>query len=167
MTDEQFYEFVFCHETNMPVATIAQISGRTTQEVRDAYDRIFEERSVAREAPERVMEPWSEWETETLISMYKHGDAIASIAQTIGRRPSQIDGKLRTLEMAGRLVRRSRLFAASMRWSQKDVDTLLQMRADGATYGMISMQVGRSEKSCREKYDSVMKRGRKYESTAR
>ena len=91
---------------------------------------------------------WTEENINKLIELHRQGLTYSEIGRELGVTKNSVSPKVRVLVEAGVLKPRTEQFS----WPQKDVDRMMQLRAEGKTWGEISDQLGRKITACHNKY---------------
>ena len=97
---------------------------------------------------------WTEEMVNTLIELHLAGLSFSEIGKELGVSKNSVAPKVRVLVEAGVLKPRTEQFS----WPQEDVDRMLQLRAEGKTWGEISDKLGRKITSCHNKYCREMEK---------
>lgn len=97
---------------------------------------------------------WTDDMIEQLIALHREGLTFSQIGAQMGVSKNSVTAKIRGLIMDG--VLESRM--SEITWSAEDVDRMLQLRAEGKTWGEISDKLGRKITSCHNKYCREMEK---------
>lgn len=89
---------------------------------------------------------WTEERIKVLIKLHREGVTYANIAKQMGTTKGAITSQVKRLTDRGILEPRE----DHDLWPQEDIDTLMDMRAEGKTFGEISDKLGRNYKQCNE-----------------
>lgn len=99
-------------------------------------------------ADKRKITMWTDDMVEQLIALHREGLTFTQIGERMGISKSSVAGKVRTLIEADVLKPRTEQFS----WPQEDVDRMMQLRAEGKTWGEIADKLGRKITACHNKY---------------
>lgn len=97
---------------------------------------------------------WTDDMIEQLIALHREGLTFSQIGAQMGVSKNSVTAKIRGLIIDG--VLESRM--SEITWSAEDVDRMLQLRAEGKTWGEISDKLGRKITSCHNKYCREMEK---------
>lgn len=102
---------------------------------------------------------WTENEIEKLIAMYIDGASYTEMAEELRHSESSLATKLTKLRKEGRIAS----IRSKDEWTQKQVDTLLKMKAQGHTLEEIGEVIGRSYMAVWCKYRKIKAEGKEWE----
>ena len=139
--------------------------GRTATEISEAtgYSRARVVRVVgrfaeygAKLAPEpkkkctdkRKITMWTEEMVEQLIALHREGLTFTQISEQMRISKSSVASKVRVLIEAGVLKSRVEEIA----WPAEDIELMMQLRAEGRTWGEIADRLGRKITACHNAY---------------
>lgn len=94
---------------------------------------------------------WTKDEIETLIRMYNGGEPYVEIMKAVRHSESSIATKLTKLRQEGRITS----IRSKEAWTQEQIDTLLEMKAQGHTIEEICEVVGKSYAATWCKYKKI------------
>ena len=109
-------------------------------EIPERRKRIIEsnkESKERRKSPKRV---WTPERVEEFKRLHAEGLTYAEMADAMHMRPSQISSEAHLLRSQGEIGNR----IACDLWSEEEIKTLHQMRADGKSYKKIAVALGRT-----------------------
>jgi len=105
----------------------------------------------------RKITMWTDDMVEQLIALHREGLTFTQIGERMGISKSSVASKVRMLIEAEVLKSRVEEIA----WPAEDIDRMLQLRAEGKTWGEISDQLGRKITACHNAYGRERERRRK------
>jgi DNA-directed RNA polymerase specialized sigma24 family protein len=91
---------------------------------------------------------WTDEMEEQLIALHHEGLTFAQIAKEMGISKSSVASKVRMLIEANVLKSRVEEIA----WPAEDIDLMMQLRAEGKTWGEIADRLGRKLTACHNAY---------------
>lgn len=95
---------------------------------------------------------WTAERVEFIINEINAGKTTRQVAEALGIDYGPTSSEVYKLRQEGRLEPDHN----RKTWSQKDVDTMMNMRANGISYDKIGMKLNRSGNSVRNKYLSIV-----------
>ena len=114
-------------------------------------------KKAKREAKPRKKTPPKIWTTdkvERLTELYSQGSSYKDIAAEFGVTYKQVCGAIDRLHDKGEL----KIKQYQGKWTQQEVDKLLELKASGLTWHEISEKMGRPIPSCSNKYLKEVKK---------
>ena len=102
----------------------------------------------------RKITMWTDDMVEQLIALHREGLTFAQIGERMGISKSSVAGKVRALIEAGVLKSRVEEIA----WPTEDIELMMQLRAEGRTWGEIADRLGRKITACHMAYKREMER---------
>ena len=96
----------------------------------------------------RKITMWTDDMVEQLIALHRAGLTFSQIGERMGISKSSVAGKVRALIEADVLKSRVEEIA----WPAEDIKLMMQLRAEGKTWGEISDKLGRKITACHNKY---------------
>ena len=96
----------------------------------------------------RKITMWTDDMVEQLIALHREGLTFTQIGERMGISKSSVAGKVRVLIEAGALKSRVEEIA----WPAEDIELMMQLRAEGRTWGEIADRLGRKITACRNAY---------------
>lgn len=91
---------------------------------------------------------------EQLIVLHREDLTFTQIGERMGISKSSVAGKVRVLIEAGVLKSRVEEIA----WPAEDIELMMQLRAQGRTWGEIADRLGRKITACHNKYCKEMEK---------
>ena len=89
----------------------------------------------------RPYQPWTESDIKKLIRLYQKGASFQEISEKVGHTECSTNVKITALRKEGRIT----VIRRQVGWTREMDETLLRMRAEGATYSAIGKAVGKTE----------------------
>lgn len=108
-------------------------------------------------ADKRKITMWTDDMVEQLIALHREGLTFTQISERMRISKSSVASKVRTLIEAG--VLKSRV--EEITWPAKDIELMMQLRAEGRTWGEISDRLGRKITACHNAYGRERERREK------
>ena len=105
----------------------------------------------------RKITMWTDDMVEQLIALHREGLTFAQIGERMGISKSSVAGKVRMLIEAGVLKSRVEEIA----WPAEDIELMMQLRAEGRTWGEIADRLGRKITACHNAYCREKERSQK------
>ena len=105
----------------------------------------------------RKITMWTEEMVEQLIALHREGLTFTQIGERMGISKSSVAGKVRTLIEADVLKSRVEEIA----WPAEDIELMMQLRAQGRTWGEIADRLGRKLTACHNAYGRERERREK------
>ena len=102
---------------------------------------------------------WTQEDVETLIRMYTEGASYIEISEAVRHAESSIAAKLTQLRKEGRITS----IRSNEAWTQEQIDTLLEMKAQGHTIVEICEVVGKSYAATWCKYKKIRIKEKEWE----
>lgn len=106
--------------------------------------------------PRRTTPPkiWTPDKVERLTELYSQGVPYKEIAEKLGVKYGQVCGAIDRLHEKGELIFKQK----QGKWTQREVNRLLDLKASGLTWHEISEKMGRPIPSCSNKYLKEVKK---------
>ena len=114
-------------------------------------------KKATREAKPRKKTPpkiWTPDKVERLTELYSQGSSYKDIAAEFGVTYKQVCGAIDRLHDKGEL----KIKQNQGKWTQQEIDKLLELKASGLTWHEISEKMGRPIPSCSNKYLKEVKK---------
>ena len=114
-------------------------------------------KKAKREAKPRKKTPpkiWTPDKVERLTELYSQGVPYKEIAEKLGVKYGQVCGAIDRLHEKGELIIKQK----QGKWTQREVNRLLDLKAAGLTWQEISEKMGRPVASCSNKYFKEVKK---------
>ena len=114
-------------------------------------------KKAKREAKPRKKTPpkiWTPDKVERLTELYSQGVPYNEIAEKLGVKYGQVCGAIDRLHEKGELIFKQK----QGKWTQREVNRLLDLKASGLTWHEISEKMGRPIPSCSNKYLKEVKK---------
>ena len=114
-------------------------------------------KKATREAKPRKKTPpkiWTPDKVERLTELYSQGVPYKEIAEKLGVKYGQVCGAIDRLHDKGEL----KIKQNQGKWTQQEIDKLLELKASGLTWHEISEKMGRPIPSCSNKYLKEVKK---------
>lgn len=114
-------------------------------------------KKAKREAKPRKKTPpkiWTSDKVERLTELYSQGVPYKEIAEKLGVKYGQVCGAIDRLHEKGELIFKQK----QGKWTQREVNRLLDLKAAGLTWQEISEKMGRPVASCSNKYFKEVKK---------
>ena len=105
----------------------------------------------------RKITMWTEEMVEQLIVLHREGLTFTQIGERMGISKSSVASKVRVLIEAGVLKSRVEEIA----WPAEDIELMMQLRAEGRTWGEIADRLGRKLTACHNAYGRERERREK------
>ena len=105
----------------------------------------------------RKITMWTDDMVEQLIALHREGLTFTQIGERMGISKSSVASKVRTLIEAGVLKSRVEEIA----WPAEDIELMMQLRAQGRTWGEIADRLGRKITACHNAYGRERERREK------
>jgi DNA-binding MarR family transcriptional regulator len=105
----------------------------------------------------RKITMWTDDMVEQLIALHREGLTFTQIGERMGISKSSVAGKIRVLIEAGVLKSRVEEIA----WPAEDIELMMQLRAQGRTWGDIADRLGRKITACHNAYGRERERREK------
>lgn len=99
---------------------------------------------------------WTEEEDQRVAQMYSDGASYREISEKVGHTEAAISVRVSLLKKEGRITTARN----KPRWTDEQVETLIEMRAAQVPYKEISKALGKTVTSAMEKYRSIKKEGK-------
>lgn len=97
-------------------------------------------------------EEWTEEQVETLIRLYNEGVSYLEITEAVKHGENSVGSKLLRLRKEGRLGEKR---TSGDAWNEQDLETLVRMRSEGATFEQIAQAVERSPMGTWSRYQKL------------
>ena len=97
---------------------------------------------------------WTPDKVERLTELYSQGVPYKEIAEKLGVKYGQVCGAIDRLHEKGELIFKQK----QGKWTQREVNRLLDLKAAGLTWQEISEKMGRPVASCSNKYFKEVKK---------
>lgn len=97
---------------------------------------------------------WTTDKVERLTELYSQGVPYKEIAEKLGVKYGQVCGAIDRLHEKGELIFKQK----QGKWTQREVNRLLDLKAAGLTWQEISEKMGRPVASCSNKYFKEVKK---------
>ena len=145
----EFEEYVWRVGWQLSIRRICELTGRSREDVVQAYDAAFLEnqRSGFANHVATVKGSWSEGETQQLYELRGEGATFHEIAFILGR----TEGSCRLKYYSNPNAERK-----AMEWDEDEVSRMLEMRKDGMTFREIGEKLGRGMDACKVKCRKVL-----------
>jgi DNA-directed RNA polymerase specialized sigma24 family protein len=105
----------------------------------------------------RKITMWTDDMVEQLIALHREGLTFTQIGERMGISKSSVASKVRTLIEADVLKSRVEEIA----WPAEDIELMMQLRAEGRTWGEIADRLGRKITACHNAYGRERERREK------
>lgn len=141
MGDLRFESYVWRNGASKSVAEIARITGKSRQEVIDAYDSaLLKQKNKKLVSPD--LTPWTDDEVEEIARMFDAGATERQIAIAMGRSENSVAGKIRRLRNHG-MIKRPKYVCK--KWSDQEEQKMLEMYQSNVATKDIAETLGRTE----------------------